>query len=139
MRYIKFKYGMLFISAVCSLFILGAGMPYEYPDNSEKFFKPAENLIISNYKHGYEEYSHAKLNIREKTLFKDIGKVETRLNKDFNITAATYSPHIHPNRQVYFLATVKETKNDIRLHYIVLDAESNKVLLERTSYREKKV
>jgi hypothetical protein len=136
---IKFKVGMLIALVLCSFMILGAANPYEYPDNSTTVFNSPEKLTDS-MKHGFELFKDADINIQEKMFFKDVYKVETDLNQKLsNIKMApNYAPHIHPNRQVYFLGTVKDTKSKIELHYIVLDAETNKVIQERRSFKMKR-
>ncbi len=139
MKRITLKSMVLSILLVMGAFVAtGAGIPYyEYPDNSGKSFAPAEDLNIRDKNIGFTEFEKSKYNMRKKIPFKDVKSTANQI-KDFQIKAATYSPHIHPDRQVYFLATVKETQDDLRLHYVVMDAETHKVFIERESYRQKK-
>lgn len=47
-----------------------------------------------------------------------------------------YPPHIHPNRQVYFMASFHQNEKEEWHKYVVIDAETQKVLLGGNHYHK---
>ncbi|MBM7839432.1 hypothetical protein JOC54_002712 [Alkalihalobacillus xiaoxiensis] len=90
----------------------------KYPDNSHKSFMSADDFYEKVVdKNDYKEFPDAKLNVREKTTFKNI----TDTYKKFNIPVGSGGEGAHPDRQVYVFATIsKDGESMITAHY---DAE----------------
>ncbi|MGY3716917.1 hypothetical protein ACWE42_15485 [Sutcliffiella cohnii] len=78
----------------------------KYPDNSKLTFEDVDSFYESLDKKVFVEYDNAKLNIREKTSFKNINNIKARGDK-YGISR-TYGEGYHPNRQVYVFITVSK-------------------------------
>ena len=76
----------------------------KYPDNSAKSFKDVDLFYMSLDRKQYTEFKNAKLNIREKTYFKDINNVLSRADQYGKSRVGGNGTH--PNRQVYVFVTV---------------------------------
>lgn len=94
----------------------------KYPDNSEVNFKNADSFYESLDKNQYAEYKNAKLNIREKTYFKDINKFLSKADQygQPRVGGNGYNP----NRQVYVFATV--SNDGMKMKTAVYDAENQR-------------
>ncbi|WP_043929802.1 hypothetical protein [Bacillus sp. EB01] len=95
----------------------------KYPDNSSKIFKDADTFYNSIDKSLYTEYENAKLNIREKTTFKDINNVLARADKYGR--SRTGGEGYHPNRQVYVFVSVSK---DGKMKKAIFDAELERLI-----------
>jgi hypothetical protein len=106
----------------------------KYPDNSAKNFQDVDSFYDSLDKKSYKEFKNAKLNIREKTYFKDINKVYAKADK-FGKSRVT-GEGTHPKRQVYVFATVSEDGNKILTS--VFDAETKRLIASASNFERKK-
>lgn len=95
----------------------------KYPDNSAKKLPDAESFYNSLDKNQYAEYQNAKMNIREKVLFKDINNVLSKADHFLGPNRVS-GEGFHPNRQVYVYLTVSEDGKYIKS--LVVDAESKR-------------
>ncbi len=121
-----------------------------YPDNdqmkieltADQFYK---KLITDPnlQKETYREYPKATMNIREKILFKEVDQLNYRY-KDGKVehvyptNIKDFNPAPSPNRQVYFLLTVKETEKDFHGKYVLFDAETHAFISGGSVYHLKK-
>ncbi|SMQ80649.1 hypothetical protein SAMN05444673_3964 [Bacillus sp. OV166] len=76
----------------------------KYPDNSAKSFNDVNSFYMSLDRKQYTEFENAKLNIREKTYFKDINSVLSRADQYGKSRVG--GDGYHPNRQVYVFMTI---------------------------------
>ena len=76
----------------------------KYPDNSAKSFKDVDSFYKLLGRKQYTEFENAKLNIREKTYFKDINSVLSRADQYGKSRVG--GDGYHPNRQVYVFMTI---------------------------------
>ena len=76
----------------------------KYPDNSAKSFNDVDSFYMSLDRKQYTEFENAKLNIREKTYFKDINSVLSRADQYGKSRVG--GDGYHPNRQVYVFMTI---------------------------------
>ncbi|MEI4770929.1 hypothetical protein WAX74_15000 [Psychrobacillus sp. FJAT-51614] len=109
----------------------------EYPDNQRKSFVEVDAFYKKLDKDIYEEYKNATFSMRKKVSFKEVPdveltfKIKTKLdNKKMNPIDST----IHPNRQVYFLASFHQNEKEEFHKYVVIDAETKTVLLKGNHY-----
>ncbi|MFJ7975794.1 hypothetical protein ACIQZI_08770 [Peribacillus sp. NPDC096379] len=93
----------------------------KYPDNSAKSFKDADSFYKSLNKKQYVEFENAKLNIQEKTYFKDVNSVLSRADQygKSRVGGVGY----HPKRQVYVFVTVSQ---EGKMWTAVFDAETGR-------------
>ncbi|MGE7113112.1 hypothetical protein [Lysinibacillus sp. NPDC047702] len=115
-----------------------AATSYKYPNNQYQSFQNEDEFYQKINPALYEEYSDASLNIRQKIAFKDIPKVEETFHVKTNFIGEqidlTQHIFIHPNRQVYFLASFKQTEQETYHKYFVIDAETQSILLGNSHY-----
>ncbi|WHY48940.1 hypothetical protein [Lysinibacillus pakistanensis] len=111
---------------------------YKYPNNQYQSLQNEDDFYQQINSALYEEYSDASLNIRQKIAFKDIPKaIETfhlktnLIGKKIDLTQHTF---IHPNRQVYFLASFRQTEQETYHKYFIIDAETQTILLGNSLY-----
>lgn len=97
----------------------------KYPDNSAKSFKDADSFYMSLDKKQYVEYENAKLNIREKTYFKDLNTVLSRADQYGKSRVG--GDGYHPNRQVYVFVTISPGG---KMRHVVFDAELGRKIAE---------
>ncbi|WP_285397469.1 hypothetical protein [Lysinibacillus sp. fls2-241-R2A-57] len=110
----------------------------EYPDNQSKTFIEEDEFYNKLDKNIYEEYKDAAFSMRKKISFKEVAdtelvfKLKTKLGteKIDNLN----SPHIHSNRQVYFMGSFHQNEKEECHKYVVIDAETQKVLLRGDQY-----
>lgn len=95
----------------------------KYPDNSDVKFKDVDSFYESLDKKQYVEFENSKLNIREKTYFKDINKVLSKADKYGE--SRTSGEGYHPKRQVYVFVTVSEDGK--KMLTSVFDAETQRL------------
>lgn len=152
----KFKF---ILSSICLCFLLSLGSSVNaegvknvkqgemlYPANNDKEIKESADLFykaLQSQVH-YKEYPDATMSKREKVLFKDIDKFVYKF-KDGKLVHSypgshikDFSPAPDPNRQVYFLMTVKETEKDFKGQYAVYDAETGNMITAGKGYHSKK-
>jgi hypothetical protein len=104
---------------------LGLAVPWsKYPDNSEIKFADVDTFYESLDKKQYVEYKNAKLNIREKTYYKDINTVMSKVDK-YGKTRSEGDGY-SPTRQVYVFITVSE--DGTKMKTAVYDAEIQKLI-----------
>ncbi len=126
------KKGTTFIALILALFYLSVysvlaeteanEVPWKkYPDNSSMNFKDADSFYQSLDKEKYVEFDNAKLNIREKSYFKDANKVLSKADK-YSKTRIGGDGY-HPNRQVYVFVTVNQ---EGKMVTAVFDAETKR-------------
>jgi len=113
---------------------------YKYPNNQYQSFQNEDEFYQKINPALYEEYSDASLNIRQKIPFKDIPKAEETFHLKTNFIGEkidlTQHTFIHPNRQVYFLASFKQTEQESYHKYFVIDAETQTILLGNSHYNQ---
>ncbi|SMQ81556.1 hypothetical protein SAMN05444673_4377 [Bacillus sp. OV166] len=97
----------------------------KYPDNSAKSFKNADSFYKSLDRKQYTEFENAKLNIREKTYFKDINSVLSRADQYGKSRVG--GDGYHPNRQVYVFMTISP---EGKRWHAVFDAELGRKIFE---------
>ncbi|MCL1696769.1 hypothetical protein [Lysinibacillus sp. BPa_S21] len=110
----------------------------EYPDNQSKSFIEEDEFYSKLDKNIYEEYKDAAFSMRKKVSFKEVAdteltfKLKTKLGSEKmdNLN----SPHIHPNRQVYFMGSFHQNEKEEWHKFVVIDAETQKVLLGGDHY-----
>ncbi|MCM3620525.1 hypothetical protein M3936_23505 [Sutcliffiella horikoshii] len=95
----------------------------KYPDNSQLKLEDVDSFYQGLDKKLYREYPNAKLNIREKTTFKEINKVKYRADKYQKSRESGNG--VHPNRQVYVFISVSQ-KGDMKT--AVFDAEKRQIM-----------
>ncbi|WP_413375835.1 hypothetical protein [Alkalihalobacillus sp. 1P02AB] len=96
----------------------------KYPDNSQLDFEDVDSFYDKYLDEKiYLEYENAKLNIREKTTFKDINKMKEKADKYGQSRSGGMG--VHPNRQVYVFVTVSQ---DEEMKTAVFDAETKRPL-----------
>lgn len=99
----------------------------KYPDNLAKNFPDAESFYNSLDKNQYEEYTNAKMNIREKVSFKDINKVLSKADHFLGKNRVA-GEGFNPNRQVYVFLTVSEDGKYIK--NLIVDAETKRPIIK---------
>jgi len=110
----------------------------QYPSNHFQSFLVEDEFYKQLDKSLYEEYKDATFNVRQKILFKDVPDTYNifNLQTSFIGEKLDLSDHIiiHPNRQVYFLASFLQNEQEEFHKYIVVDAETNNILLGSSTY-----
>jgi len=96
----------------------------KYPDNSGKNFQNVDSFYDSIDKKWYEEFENAKLNIREKTYFKDVNTVLSKSDEYGKVRIGGNG--YHSERQVYVFVTVSEDGKEMLT--AVYDAESQRLI-----------
>ncbi|MFJ7734017.1 hypothetical protein ACIQXF_19335 [Lysinibacillus sp. NPDC097231] len=123
-----------------TLCISVATTSYKYPNNQYQTFRQEDDFYQQLDPSIYEEYNDATLNIRQKIAFKDVPKAEETfllktnlIHEKIDLTQHTF---IHPNRQVYFLASYQQTNQENYHKYLVIDAETQTILLGNSYYQD---
>ena len=110
----------------------------QYPSNHFQSFLVEDEFYKQLDKSIYEEYSDATFNTRQTILFKDVPDTHMVFNMQTNYMSEKMdlSNHttIHPNRQVYFLASHRENEVAQFHKFIVIDAETKNILLGGSHY-----
>ncbi|MCA1054105.1 hypothetical protein LCM10_03830 [Rossellomorea aquimaris] len=100
----------------------------EYGANQQKSFPSADAIYNGLDKNLYREYDHATYSVRKKMLYKDVPEAfQVFEKKTGNYVGQSQKPlnkHIHPERQVYFLASFYQSHQKEYRKHIVLDAET---------------
>ena len=135
---------MLLVLAVVSSFLFqstpisgAANQGLEYPDNQSKSFVDEDEFYNQQDKTIYQEDENAAFSIRQKILFKDVPDAEYTFKHKTNRFSEKMNhltPHIHPNRQVYFMASFHQNEKEEFHKYVVIDAETEVILLSGNSY-----
>ncbi|HCX48214.1 MAG TPA: hypothetical protein DG757_04065 [Bacillus sp. (in: Bacteria)] len=115
-----------------------------YPANRDKVIRQSPDQFYKELQteFHYKEYSGATLSKREKVLFKDIDKFVYKYKDgevqysypDSNIKE--FYPAPNPNRQVYFLMSVKETEKEFKGQYAIYDAETKQFISLLSCFRK---
>lgn len=105
----------------------------KYPDNSRMNFQNVDSFYDSLDKKWYVEFENAKLNIREKTYFKDINKVLSKADKYGQ--SRTGGEGYHPKRQVYVFVTVSEDGQ--KMLTAVFDAETQRLISSSSNFERR--
>lgn len=112
----------------------------EYPNNQSKSFISEDEFYNQLDKDIYKEYKNAVYSVRKKISFKDVPKAEFTFNRKTNNSCGDrmnlqYSD-IHPDRQVYFMASFYQSEREEFHKFIVIDAETKNKLLGGDSYHK---
>ncbi|WP_431810995.1 hypothetical protein [Lysinibacillus sp. FW12] len=113
---------------------------YQYPNNQFQSFRDEDEFYQQLNRTIYEEYANASLNIRQKMAFRDIENATQNfyLQTNSNQETIDLSQHtfIHPNRQVYFLASFQHNTDESYQKFLVIDAETQEVILGHSHFLE---
>lgn len=113
---------------------------YQYPNNQFQSFRDEDEFYQQLNRTIYEEYAHASLNIRQKMAFRDVENATQNfyLQTNSNQETIDLSQHtfIHPNRQVYFLASFQHNTDETYQKFLVIDAETQEVILGHSHFQE---
>lgn len=96
----------------------------KYPDNSGIKFEDVDSFYNSIDKKQYVEFENAKLNIREKTYWKDVNKAFSKADKYGK--ARSGGDGFHPKRQVYVFITISPDGKNMKT--AVFDAEKQRLI-----------
>ena len=104
----------------------------EYPDNQSNYFIEEDEFYNKLDKNIYEEYKNAAFSMRKKISFNEVPDTELIFKLKTNLGGEKMnpanSPQIHPNRQVYFMASFHQNEKEEWHKYVVIDAETKKEL-----------
>jgi len=110
----------------------------EYPNNQSKSFIEENEFYNKLDKNIYEEYKNAAFSMRKKISFKEVAETELIFKLKTNLGAEKMdnlnAPHIHPNRQVYFMGSFHQNEKEEWHKFVVIDAETQKILLGGNHY-----
>ena len=110
----------------------------EYPDNQSKSFIEEDKFYNELDKNIYVEYKNAAFSMRKKISFNEVPDAELTFKMKTKLGGEKMNPtnslHIHPNRQVYFMASFHQNEKEEWHKFVVIDAETKKVLLEGNHY-----
>ncbi|MFJ5772278.1 hypothetical protein [Psychrobacillus sp. NPDC093180] len=110
----------------------------EYPDNQSKTFASEDEFYAKLDKKLYTEYENAAYSMRKKIFFHEVPDAELIFRTKTNLPGEKWNissfPFIHPNRQVYFLASFQQNEKEEFHKYTIIDAETNTVLLGGNHY-----
>ncbi|WP_342543553.1 hypothetical protein MHH33_08485 [Paenisporosarcina sp. FSL H8-0542] len=110
----------------------------EYLDNQSMSFIVEDEFYNEVDKNIYQEYKNAAFSIRQKLSFKDVPDAEFTFNQKTNFISEKmnlkHQTDVHPNRQVYFMASFQQNEKEEWHKYVVIDAETKKVLLGGNHY-----
>ncbi|MFT8320585.1 MAG: hypothetical protein ABF649_06735 [Bacillus sp. (in: firmicutes)] len=116
-------------SSIASTLVSKGDKNEYFENNSDKNFKSANEFYLSLKENQYKEFKNADLNIRQKVSYKDLKSAIDKLGKYGSETMySSNAPHIDPNRQVYFLATVIDNDKMFESKYVVYDGETKNIL-----------
>lgn len=138
------KAAFLFITVMLSFTLLivlsipTSALQFEYPANKDKFFINENEFYQQMDKKQYKEYKDATYSVRQKILYKEtpdeLMTFEKKTGRYFGQPKQELAPFIHPERQVYFLASFIQTKDKEYWKYTIIDAESKRQLEGGNSY-----
>ncbi|GAA0336156.1 hypothetical protein GCM10008967_28170 [Bacillus carboniphilus] len=110
----------------------------EYPNNQGKSFISEDEFYNQLDKDMYQEYKNAAYSIRRKIPYKEVPDAELSFNRKTKNNCqdkmSLQTPHIHPERQVYFFASFSQNEKEEFHKFIVVDAETKTRLLEGNSF-----
>jgi hypothetical protein len=133
----------LIILFAISLGLFGLSIPtsarqFEYPANNEKSFANENAFYQQMNKNDYMEYKDAAYSVRKKMSYKKIPDAlltfEKKTGNYFGQPKQELATSIHPDRQVYFLASFVHTKNKEYWKHTIIDAETQRQLEGGNSY-----
>lgn len=110
----------------------------EYPENQSEYFIEEDEFYNELDKNIYEEYKNAAYSMREKISFNDVPETELTFKLKTKLGGVKMNPttslDIHPNRQVYFMASFHQNEKEEWHKFVVIDAKTKKVLLGGNHY-----
>lgn len=110
----------------------------EYPDNQGKSFIEEDQFYNELDKNIYEEYKNSTFSMRKKISFNEVPDAELTFRLKTKLGGEIMNPknwlHIHPNRQVFFMASFYQNEKEEWHKFVVIDAETKKVLLAGNHY-----
>lgn len=110
----------------------------KYNDNQSKSFIGEDEFYSTLDKEIYQEYENAAFSLRQKIAFKDVPDSQYVFNVKTNHYREKMDlqnqTDIHPNRQVYFMASFYQTDKEEHHKFAVIDAETKELLLGGSSY-----
>lgn len=113
---------------------------YQYPNNQFQSFRDEDEFYQQLNRTIYEEYAYASLNIRQKMAFRDVENATQNFylqtNSDQETIDLSQHTFIHPNRQVYFLASFQHNTDESYQKFLVIDAETQEVILGHSHFQE---
>lgn len=114
---------------------------YQYPNNQFQSFRDEDEFYQQLNRTIYEEYPHASWNIRQKMAFRDIAEATENFylqtNSKQEIIDLSQHTFVHPNRQVYFLASFQHNTDETYRKFLVIDAETQTILLGQSQFQER--
>jgi hypothetical protein len=128
---------------VISLSLFALSLPtsarqFEYPANNEKSFADENLFYRQMIKDDYKEFKDAAYSVRKKISYKEVPDAlltfEKKTGNYFGQPKYELAISIHPDRQVYFLASFVQTKNKEYWKHTIIDAETQKALEGGNSY-----
>ncbi|MGP4039665.1 hypothetical protein ACTWP4_07160 [Gracilibacillus sp. D59] len=136
---------LTFIIALLMFVVLSistSAQQFEYPANQEKSFVSVNEFYQQTEKDDYMEFKDATYSVRQKISYKEtpnaIMTFEKKTGRYFGQPKQTLSPSIHPERQVYFLASFVQTKDKEYWKHTIIDAETRRPLITGNSYHRYK-
>ncbi|MGE8207338.1 hypothetical protein ACQKP0_22890 [Heyndrickxia sp. NPDC080065] len=108
----------------------------EYPANQGKSFT-SEDKFYKQLKKEYREFEDATYSIRRKISYKEtpdaLMTFEEKTGRYFGQPKQKLAPNIHPERQVYFLASFIQSRDKEYLKFEIIDAETKQSLARGNS------
>lgn len=112
--------------------------PLTYEDNHSKTFLDEDEFYITLDKEIYQEFENAAFSLRQKIAFKDVPSIDNTFNVKTNHHQEKmnlqHNTDIHPNRQVYYMASFYQNDKEEFHKFAVIDAETKVVLIGGNSY-----
>ncbi|PFA69770.1 hypothetical protein CN378_03110 [Bacillus sp. AFS015802] len=121
-----------------ALSIPSSARQFEYPANNEKSFANENVFYQQMNKKDYIEYKDAAYSVRKKMSYKEIPDAlltfEKKTGNYVGQPKQELATSIHPDRQVYFLASFVQTQNKEYWKHTIIDAETQRPLEGGISY-----
>jgi hypothetical protein len=125
-----------------SLFILltspTSAQQLEYEANPNKSFMSVDEFFKQLDKEVYEEFKNVSFSVRQKIAYEDtpdaLMTFEKKTGRYFGQPKQKIDPSVHPKRQVYFLASFVQNRNEEHWKHIIIDAETKDKLESGKSY-----
>lgn len=137
----KVKRFIILLAVSLSLYVLSiptSARQFEYPANNEKSFANENAFYQQMNKKDYMEYKDAAYSVRKKMSYKEIPDAlltfEKKTGNYSGQPKQELATSIHPDRQVYFLASFVQTKNKEYWKHTIIDAETQRPLEGGNSY-----
>jgi hypothetical protein len=120
----------LFATLFLSNAVHAAKLGVEFPRNDSKNMSDVHQFYKTLRENEYREFNNATINVRKKLLYKDLNTMNNYMGPYHEKKFVDDATHIDPHRIVYFLATIKETKQKTYRKYVIYDAQT-KTLFEK--------